>query len=147
MNRRFEIFAASIAEVYRCVQKIKRAEMRKYGLRGNHAMCLYYLGGNPQGLTAAQLTAFCKEDKAAVSRTLAELEERGLTLHEQTDGKRDYRCRHTLTDQGRAVTTQLNRKIDEALEEGGRGLAEEERAAFYRSLEIIRKNLQKMAGE
>ena len=68
MENRFETFSGSIVQLNRCLQKIKDLEMRRLGLRANHAMCLYYLGRHPEGLTATQLTDLCREDKAAISR-------------------------------------------------------------------------------
>ena len=75
---RFETFTGSILELSRYVQKIKEIEMKPFGLRANHVMCLYHLGKNPQGLTVTQVAESCKEDKAAVSRCLSQLVERGL---------------------------------------------------------------------
>ncbi len=145
MCERFESFAASIAEVYRYIQKIKRAEMKALGLKGNHTMCLYYLGRNPGGLTPTQLSKYCREDKAAVSRTLGELEALELIARPRPeDGKRDYRNRYSLTPQGEEVVDKIDQRIDAALEAGGRGLTDEQRASFYSALEIIRCNLKEL---
>lgn len=78
MDHRFETFSLSILELNRYLQKIKELEMKQFGLKANHTMCLYYLGQHPEGLTATQLTELCKEDKAAVSRCLSQLSDRQL---------------------------------------------------------------------
>ena len=49
--------------------------MEKYGLKGPHAQCLLAMRRNPQGITASQLCTICDKDKAAISRTVAELEQ------------------------------------------------------------------------
>ena len=41
MKDRFETFAGSIVELNRYLQKIKDIEMKKFGLRASHTMCLY----------------------------------------------------------------------------------------------------------
>ena len=76
MDHRFETFSLSILELNRYLQKIKELEMKQFGLKASHTMCLYYLGQHPEGLTATQLTELCKEDKAAVSRCLSQLSDR-----------------------------------------------------------------------
>ena len=80
MEKRFETFVLSILELNRQMQRIKALEAQPLGLQANQVMCLYYLGSAREGLTAAQLTGLCREDKAAVSRTLAQLVERGDRL-------------------------------------------------------------------
>ena len=44
MDHRFETFSLSILELNRYLQKIKELEMKQFGLKANHTMCLYYLG-------------------------------------------------------------------------------------------------------
>ena len=85
MDHRFETFSLSILELNRYLQKIKELEMKQFGLKANHTMCLYYLGQHPEGLTATQLTELCKEDKAAVSRCLSQLSDRQLVVCEQPE--------------------------------------------------------------
>lgn len=42
--KRFENFTFLINKIYRDIQKIKLFELKKYGLKGSHMMCLYHLG-------------------------------------------------------------------------------------------------------
>ena len=141
MRDRFEAFAGSIIELSRYLQKIKYAEMQKFGLRANHTMCLYYLGRCADGLTAARLTELCKEDKSAVSRCLSQLIEKGLVYCELPANKRSYRTLHYLTEEGKALVKKVNDRIEFILFKGGDGLTESQREAFYDSLEIIKNNL------
>ena len=142
MGHRFETFSLSILELNRYLQKIKELEMKQFGLKANHTMCLYYLGQHPEGLTATQLTELCKEDKAAVSRCLSQLSDRQLVVCEQPeDHKRSYRSHYMLTVQGRSVVSGIQTRIKEALSYGGRGLTEERRRDFYGTLAIISENL------
>ena len=74
---RFEAFLTGITVCYKYIQKIKNAEMTELGLKGTHVACMFYLNHNPEGLTAAQLCTLCAEDKATISRTVADLKSRG----------------------------------------------------------------------
>lgn len=138
---RFEAFTGSILELNRYLQKIKDIEMRRFGLRGNQVMCLYYLGRNPEGLTATELTEVCREDKAAISRTLAQLVEKGLVTGDFQAHKRSYRTRLYLTDQGRQLVQTLDARIEAAMTTGSQGLTQQQRECFYAAMELILDNL------
>lgn len=144
---RFEAFTGSILELNRYLQKLKEIEMKPYGLKANHVMCLYYLGRNPDGLTATELTEVCKEDKAAISRSLAQLLEKGLVTGNFPEHKRSYRTKLFLTDAGREMVMTIDRRIDAALTSGSEGLTQEQREAFYAALEIIIRNLSRYIAE
>ena len=140
MLQRFEEFVTGITECHRYIQRIKAMEMTELGLKGTHVMCLFYLGRSPEGLTAAQLCTLCGEDKAAVSRTVAELEQLGHCTR-STDKK--YRAPLVLTDSGREMADRLSGLVAQWVTAGGDGLTDEERAAFYATLGKIAANLRK----
>ena len=75
---RFEIFTNSLTKAYKCIQKIKLAEAERMGMKANHMMCMYYLGKNPEGLTATELCKLCIEDKAAYRERLLTLLKKDL---------------------------------------------------------------------
>ncbi|MBQ2868374.1 MAG: winged helix-turn-helix transcriptional regulator [Firmicutes bacterium] len=138
MQDRFQAFVTGISVCYKYIQKIKSVEMTEFGLKGAHAMCLFFLHSHPEGLTAAQLSQLCAEDKAAVSRSLASLAEKGYI---ESDEKK-YRSRIRLTEQGKQVAVHIDEMIERWVESGGDGLSEENREAFYSSLELISNNLR-----
>lgn len=143
MENRFEIFATTVASINRIVQKIKTNVMHEYGLKGTHGMCLYMLGKNPTALTSAQLCQLIKEDKAAVSRAINELQEQGyLVIEEQDHSKRAYRSKLNLTEKGNILIDEIQKNIDEVLDYVGKDLNEQERIIFYRSLSSIANNLE-----
>ena len=72
MIHRFEQLTTGVSQIYKNIQRIKKLEMRSLGLKGTHVMCLYFLHSHAEGLTAADLCALCKENKAGISRILAE---------------------------------------------------------------------------
>ena len=139
MLSRFGAFVTGITSCYKYIQRIKAMEMTEFGLKGTHAMCLFYLHRSAQGLTAAQLCQLCDEDKAAISRTLSELEARGYL---QARSGKKYRAEVALTAEGSAVAQKMDALIENWVGIGGDGLTEDQRGNFYRSLELIAANLK-----
>jgi len=138
MQDRFQAFVTGISVCYKYIQKIKSVEMTEFGLKGAHAMCLFFLHSHPEGLTAAQLSQLCAEDKAAVSRSLASLAEKGYI---ESDEKK-YRSVIRLTESGKGVASHIDTMIERWVEFGGDGLSEQDREIFYNSLELISNNLR-----
>ena len=146
MIQRFELFCTSAFSIYRSIQKIERMEMEKFGLKGPHAQCLLTMSRFPEGITAAKLCGYCDKDKAAISRTVSELEEAGMLVRDCSDGKR-YRSMLTLTDAGREAAARVAARAKTAVERAGSGLSDEHRAAFYNALSLIAGNLQHICDE
>lgn len=146
MFNRFEAFIITMNRINRSIQLIKNHEMEKYGLKGTHVMCLYQLKQYPQGLTATELATLCGEDKAAVSRSLAKLESKGMiSFTDDEEGKKRYRTVITLTEQGSKVCDQISQKIDEVLQVNSENISDEEREVFYRVFSSIASNLQNIS--
>ena len=141
MLRRFEQFCNSTFSIYRSVLKIERTEMEKFGLKGPHAQCLLAMARYPEGVTAAQLCTYCDKDKAAISRTVAELEAADM-LTRQCSGKNNYRAQLKLTDKGFEAATRVAERAKYAVEQAGSGLTDEQRAVFYYAMGLIADNLQ-----
>lgn len=142
MIQRFHTFVSAITICYKSIQRIKSAEMTEFGLKGTHVMCLFYLHHEPSGLTAAQLCSLCEEDKAAISRTLAELTEKGYIQQATEPGKKKYRALMHLTEAGTEVAQKVDLLISHWVAAGGNGLTEQEREVFYHALGIIAENLR-----
>ena len=139
MIQRFDAFVSGITSCYKYIQRIKSMEMTEFGLKGTHVMCLYYLRRNPAGLTAAQLCGLCAEDKAAISRTVSELKNRGYIT---TLSQKAYRAMLTLTAAGHEVARKFDLLIEGWVSTGGNGLTDEERCDFYKTLSAITENLR-----
>lgn len=144
MLNRYEKFSTYIAGAYRYVQKLEREEMEKYGLKGAYAQYLHAMRRSPEGVTSSQLCDICDKDKAAVSRAVAEMEEKGLIFRE---GKNPYRALLKLTETGKNAADFVCERAEIAVREAGKGLSDDARAIFYTSLEIIASNLQKICKE
>ena len=140
MENRYELLSGAISCMYHDIRKIERVEMARYGLKGPHAQCLLAIKKHPEGITAARLCEICEKDKAAVSRTLAELEEVGMIYRENRNGSR-YRSALMLTEQGEIAAEAVVEKVRMAVERAGIGFGEAEREVFYRVLALIAGNL------
>lgn len=134
-----------ISSIHKNIQKIKQDRMKQFGLSGNHVMCLFYLAQHQEGLTAAQLCQLMSVNKAAVSRAMAELEEKDYIFYMNQEENKKYRAVARLTVTGFAVTEQLDEIIYEVVNEIGKDLEEEERNMMYQSLETVSKNLDTLA--
>lgn len=144
MIQRFQEFLTGITVCYKYIQRIKNMEMTEFGLKGIHVSCLFYLHHNPQGLTAAQLCGLCAEDKATISRILADLRTRGYIL---AGGEKNYRSNLRLSQTGLEVAEKMDPVIMSWVAVGGEGLTEDERESFYQSLKHIAANLHNKLGE
>ena len=145
MEKRFERFAAAVLEMNRYLPRIKDQEMRRFGLRSAHTMCIFYLGQHPEGLTVTQLTEICREDKAAGSRNLSELSRMGLVSCSAPPDRRVYRDPYRLTERGTEIAAQVEARVSDALSACGRGLTEAQRDNFYTAAQIIISNLEDYA--
>ena len=146
MVSRFEHFSASISCIYRYIQRIERTEMEKYGLKGPHAQCLLAMRRYPEGITAARLCEVCDKDKAAISRMMAELEEKGMVSRGDEKGNR-YRMQLRLTALGEEAADHVEQRAKLAVEEAGSGMTEEQRATLFAVLDLIAGNLQTICAE
>ena len=144
MKDRFEAFITGVTVCYKYIQRIKTIEMTELGLKGTHVTWLFYRSNHPAGLTAAQLCQLCSEDKASISRTVADLRARGYIAK---GGEKNYRTPLRLTPEGVVAAKQLDPLIDRWVMSGGDGLTEQQREIFYKSLSQISDNLRIRLGE
>ena len=141
---RFEAFTTSVTKAYKYIQKIKLAEAENIGLKANHIMYMYHLGKNPEGLTSTELSKLCVEDKAAVSRAIVDLTDKGFIRSVERDLMRKYRAKIILTEKGKEKNKQLNEAIAIAVAKASSSINESEREKFYSILFYITDNLEEI---
>ena len=147
MLNRFAKFSMSIAEIDRCWHKLAAEEMAKYELNSPHAVYLNTLyDAGEAGITAARLGELCGKNKADVSRMVAILEKKGLVRKIATGGNL-YRAKLVLTEEGAQAAAHVRQRAAVAVELAGSGLTDAERETFYKALELITCNLQKLGRE
>lgn len=132
-------FTISIARLNKLVQRIKSYEISKYGLQPIHVSCGYYLSKNPQGLTSKELCEMSLEDKAAISRALKMLQEKGIVEYSPRGRNEIVR----LTSKGEKLAEIISEKINDAVKAGSVNLTDEQRKFFYDSMLEISDNLIK----
>ncbi len=143
MLDRFEHFSYSISNIYRHIIKIERDEMEKYGLRASYVQYLITMSRFPEGITSTKLSEICEKDKAAISRIVCEMEERGLVTRE-SDKNNLYRARLVLTDEGKRAADYVCDRAEIAVNAAGQGLSDEDRKIFYGALAIFEANLRRI---
>lgn len=147
MLNRFAKFSLSIAEIDRCWHKLAAEEMAKYELNSPHAVylnTLYDIGED--GITAVQLGELCGKNKADVSRMIGILEKKDL-VQKVAVGNNLYRAKLVLTDEGKRAAEHVRERAAVAVELAGSGLTSQERETFYKALELITVNLQRLSKE
>ena len=142
MLQRFEKFVSVISGITRSLHRIMGEEMEKYGLRGSHAVYLVSMKKYPEGITAARLSEVCDKNKAAVSRALAELENKKLICKSGSH----YRTQLFLTEEGKAAANFVCERAVVAVDLAGKGLTDEQREIFYYSIDTIYKNLDDLGN-
>lgn len=146
MISKYEIFSTVVSSLYHDIQRIERMEMARYGLKGPHAQCLVIMARHPEGITSARLCEICERDKAAISRTVAELEAAGLLIRREQHGIR-YRVPLVLTEAGQTAAQEVNAVAGRAVEQAGAGLNDEQRNVFYTVLGEIAQNLHTISRD
>ena len=85
MVERYGVFTQRIARISRCIRRLKAEEMARFGLKGPHVSCLYYLGLDGP-LTAAELSDRIPEKiPALVSGTVCYLAKSGELIDAGAD--------------------------------------------------------------
>lgn len=146
MITRFERFSSSIFTIFRYIQHLEMEEMEKYGLKGCFAQYLLVMDRHEEGITATQLGKLCDKDKAAVSRALNEMMEKGLVCRKKGQNQ-TYRAPLCLTRQGKQAAAFVAERTSIAVEAAGEGLGDEHRKIFYDTLDLIADNLKKICDQ
>lgn len=146
MIERFEQFTYATNVIYRCILKLERDEMEKYGYRASYALYLAIMSRFPDGLTATRLSELSDRDKAGISRIVTEMEENGL-IQKQSNRDNFYRARLILTEKGKEIARHVQESAIAAVTEAGAGISDEDRKVFYECLGIIASNLKKISTE
>lgn len=142
---RFELFTILISNINRNVKKLKNMEMTEYNLKGIHASCIYYLHIN-NSLTACELCNKCAEDKATISRTLNFLEKNDYVVCKSNCTKR-YNSPFELTEKGELIGKKIVDSVNNVLDKVNGCLSNEERINFYKSLDKISNDLEKIVNQ
>ena len=142
-NNRFEIFANGIGQVIKSMQCLKSKKMAQYGLKGTTCRCLCQILESDAGLTAGELAALGEIDKAQVSRCVGELTEKGFVYREELAG-RCYKQKYRLTELGKRAAQDITETAQYVQEVVREGISEKDIEAFYRVLDQLCGNLERV---
>ena len=130
---RFEIFSTSVLRLVRSVQILKARKMAEYDLKGTNAVCLCRVLESEGGLTATELASACELDKAQISRSMAELMEKGFVTKE-SDAARRYKQRYLLTPAGQHAALDIRHTIMEIEQTVSKNIPPASLDHFYHTL-------------
>lgn len=144
MIKRFEIFTKNISIINKGIGQLKTEVMKRFDLKGNQGMFLFYLRQHSDGLTVSQLSEEVGIDKAAVSRALSGLYEKKFIYYSEYTGGKRYNTPAILTSKGKEVVDKVNAVISEIVDSVSLAdMSEDERTIMYRSMRSIAKNIKK----
>ncbi len=143
MDEKFELFVMSVTRAYKYISQIKRMDSSTFGIKGIHVMCMVFLGRHPEGLTVSELTTLCCEDKAAISRVVDSLVRLGYICDSTVEGKRRWRSKLFLTDEGKAKAEKMFDHINNMVAFISDGFTTEEELRFYDAFSRVNDNLAK----
>ena len=135
---RFETFSLALFQLSRYWNRIAAEAMKPYELKGPHAFYLVTILRHNGRITASGLCGLCGRDKADVSRSIAEMERKGLL---ERVGKNPYRAMLQLTESGLLAADRIRQTAGEIVERVGGDLTEENRTVFYNALGSITANM------
>lgn len=146
MNKKSRDFVIAANAFNHSIQEIKSAEIKSTKLKGAETMLLLYLSFHPEGLTNTELVEYSKMDKAAVSRSLAELQKGKFIRFEYREGKSRYGARAHLTATGTDVTNRILERLNKVLTKSTSHLPTEERKAFLANLTVVAEAMLDIVG-
>ena len=145
---RFEDFVGIVNALHREIQRIFSSEAERLGFKGGDVLCLYYLRKRPEGLTCAELARTCDVSRAAMSRTVARLEEAGLAKTDAgSEGSARYRAPVRITEKGMEASEPMAGIIQNVLDATEPIMDDEQRHQLYNELELILQELERFGRE
>ncbi|MBQ8383472.1 MAG: winged helix-turn-helix transcriptional regulator [Clostridia bacterium] len=142
-NDHLEQFTLTLADVLKCIKKLKDKRMISFGLRSSHVIVLYVLGRTPEGLTPAELAEAGDVDKALISRIVAELTEKGFVTAVNVGGRR-YKARLRLTPAGEELAAYIATAVADIQKQVSGDIPKEDLEIFYRTLFTLQSNFHKL---
>lgn len=141
MNTGFMRLVRTIGELDRRIRRGKGNGMKDLGLKSSHTVLLYLLDQNPEGLPFTELKTLASMDAGQASRTLQDLQDRGLIEKNDT---RQYRIPIRLSEEGKETARIVSARVNEAQAMVRQGISEEQLESFYDTCSKMLENLNKL---
>lgn len=140
----FEPFTLTLSSILKSIKKIEATRMSRFGLRSSHVMILYQLSKHPEGLIPADLAESGSVDKALISRSIAELQERSLVYTVPSEGRK-YKTPLLLTPSGEKVAEYITEAVRTIQHQVSSDIPSEDLEIFYRTLFTLQTNFIELA--
>lgn len=144
---RFTRFALLLGGLQKCLQKVKLVNAAEVGLKGVHVFWLYELSRHPEGMSASELASDSMIDRSLISREINSLEKAGYICFASAGDKHRYNCKIHLTPRGELLAEQIGDAGLRLQEQIGEGIPEEDLLIFYRTLDRLHENFNKLLEE
>ena len=129
-----EMLAYLIISIHKNIQRCKAYAVEDKKLEMSHAICIYYISKLKDGLGRSALCSETGYDKAAISRSIADLEKMKLVKMKKTREGSTYKALLMLTGKGAECRASIDRIFTSTAEESIRGFSENELKALIRGL-------------
>ena len=142
----FEEFVSFVNLSQKALHLIKSYEIKEFGIKGYHMLVMHYLAKSENGLSSGELCDKCKEDKAAVSRYLKKLYQKGYVAVEENEEKK-YKLKNILTDEGKKVYVELEKYLSRVTTALEKGVSAKKLESFAKTLSIVSVNFDDFCSE
>ncbi len=136
----FERFAQMLSNATKSLYRLKSRCMSRYGLSSTHTACLRKLYENPSGLTKSEIADSCEIDKAQITRIIGELIAKNYVGDDSS--KKTYNRKFFLTEEGRKITEEINKTVDDVVNFVNSDIARGDVEHFYSVFEAINRKLK-----
>ena len=136
-----------IDTAHKGISRVKQNIVVDTPVKKVHTMWLYKLLKHKNGLTASELAAVSMIDRSLISRELTSLAADGYITIDSQGKKRGYNSRIKLTENGKEIAGKIAATATEAQKNIGAGVPDEDLVVFYRTLEKICSNFEKLEKE
>ncbi len=134
MKNNTEMLAYLIISIHKNIQRCKAYAVEDKKLGMSHAICIYYISKLKDGIGRSALCSETGYDKAAISRSIADLEKMKLVKMKKTREGSTYKALLMLTGKGAECRASIDRIFTSTAEESIRGFSENELKALIRGL-------------
>ncbi len=146
-EERFEEFSGLISGIYRDIQKLKAKWTEPLGMKSVHIFWVYLLRNHPEGLSASELSRYSQTNRSLISRELKELIDLGYVTISQPLVRRRHGQKLVLTQAGLRAAERISDISYGIQQRVSASISAEDLAVFYRTLQVLLKNFDRLAEE
>lgn len=143
-QERFEMFSTLIGSINNSINKIKTRYISEFDFKSVHMLWIYLLKKHSEGLTASELALLAKTDRSLVSREINLLVKKGIIKTEEKGEHRRYGWKFFLTERGKKTADKISEIANGVQNAVDEGITRADLEVFYRTLNILSDNFEKI---